>query len=641
MKVADYKPNHLNEKLKEREQEELKNKDLNSSENKPLALDDSQRVKVLSPARLVTKRFLKNKLAITGLAILIVMFTMCFLGAALYPYGQTDKFYKIAPLELDYAVCGELSSYTKYFVNEADMNDPVLDDLKLKFDSYIIQMESSNETELSVLQGDIEFIIEKVVDRVYVGYIAAQMEDFGTFDPILGEITAGETVEGLDEVLEAAVKEKKDSVEFDGDIYFIKQVSKTKVSLSRLTAIDGEKKTIIATKLVFDAVNHKEQIDNKFKIAVLQNIADQTKPFTYGDKSYSFDQEDSDNLIIKDESGDPYVYISRYSTRHASGEDSLDLTFKMKAASIVDQLEAENAATYSFEYEVPQINPDTEQYDLDENGNIILTKETVNVVRKETAGERSFYFKYNMNRKLITIYEKPSAAHILGTDGDGYDVFARILFGGRVSLLVGFVVVILETILGVIMGGIAGFFGGWVDTLIMRLVDIFYCIPTMPIMIILASVFDAYKVDPYQRLFWMMVLLGVLGWSGIARLVRGQILSLREQEFMIAAEATGLRTSKRIFKHLVPNVMPQLIVSMTMGLGGVILTESSLSFLGLGVKHPLATWGNMINSVSTIEAMKSYTYIWVPVGILICLTVIAFNFVGDGLRDAFDPKMKR
>ena len=110
---------------------------------------------------------------------------------------------------------------------------------------------------------------------------------------------------------------------------------------------------------------------------------------------------------------------------------------------------------------------------------------------------------------------------------------------------------------------------------------------------------------------------------------------------MIAAEATGLKVSRRIFKHLVPNVMPQLIVSMTMGLGGVILLESTLSYLGLGVKHPLATWGNMINSVSSIEAMKSYTYIWIPVGILICLAVIAFNFVGDGLRDAFDPKMKR
>ena len=205
-------------------------------------------------------------------------------------------------------------------------------------------------------------------------------------------------------------------------------------------------------------------------------------------------------------------------------------------------------------------------------------------------------------------------------------------------MLVGFIVIFLSMFIGVLLGGIAGFFGKWVDNLIMRIVDIFYCIPTMPILIITGAVFDAMQLTPYVRIMYLMIMLGVLGWSGIARLVRGQILSLREQEFMIAAEATGLRASRRIFRHLVPNVMPQLIVNATMGLGGIIITESTLSFLGLGAKFPLATWGAMINSVSNINAMVAYTYIWVPVGVLICLTVIAFNFVGDGLRDAFDQR---
>ena len=164
----------------------------------------------------------------------------------------------------------------------------------------------------------------------------------------------------------------------------------------------------------------------------------------------------------------------------------------------------------------------------------------------------------------------------------------------------------------------------------------------MPILIILGSFMDSQKVNPYVRLMWLMAILGILGWAGVARLVRGQILSLREQEFMVATEATGVRVNKRIFRHLIPNVMPQLIVTATAGLGSVILTESTLSFLGLGVKHPLATWGTMINSVTQKnEDMIKYTYIWIPVGLLICLTVIAFNFVGDGLRDAFDPKMKK
>jgi peptide/nickel transport system permease protein len=138
-----------------------------------------------------------------------------------------------------------------------------------------------------------------------------------------------------------------------------------------------------------------------------------------------------------------------------------------------------------------------------------------------------------------------------------------------------------------------------------------------------------------------MLILGILGWPGIARLTRGQILSLREQEFMVATEASGLSVYRRIFKHLIPNVIPQLIVVSTMALGEVILLESTLSFLGLGVKYPFASWGNIINEVSNVYVMTNYWFVWIPAGFLILITVLAFNFIGDGLRDAFDPKMKR
>jgi peptide/nickel transport system permease protein len=137
------------------------------------------------------------------------------------------------------------------------------------------------------------------------------------------------------------------------------------------------------------------------------------------------------------------------------------------------------------------------------------------------------------------------------------------------------------------------------------------------------------------------MLLGVLGWTGIARIVRGQILSLREQDFMIAAECTGLSIHRRIFRHLVPNVMPLLIVEATMGLGDIILTEATLSFLGLGVKFPFASWGNIINDVNNTFVLTNYWFIWIPAGVCLLSTVLAFNLVGDGLRDAFDPKMKR
>lgn len=241
----------------------------------------------------------------------------------------------------------------------------------------------------------------------------------------------------------------------------------------------------------------------------------------------------------------------------------------------------------------------------------------------------------------ILVKSPPSKAHPLGTDRDGRDILTRLMYGGRISLLVGFVVVIIEILIGVTLGGIAGYYGGRVDNIIMRIVDIFYCIPSLPVMLILSSLMLAMQIPQTYKIYGLMLALGFLGWASIARLVRGQILSLREQEFMVATEAVGLKASQRIFKHLIPNVMPQLIVFATLGLGNVILTESSLSYLGIGVPFPYASWGNMVTSVNDPNIMRSFLNIWIPPGICILLTVMGFNFIGDGLRDAFDPKMKR
>lgn len=238
-------------------------------------------------------------------------------------------------------------------------------------------------------------------------------------------------------------------------------------------------------------------------------------------------------------------------------------------------------------------------------------------------------------------YLKPSPTHLLGTDDKGYDVFSRLMYGGRVSLTIGFVVVILETILGVILGGISGYFGKWVDQVIMRVVDIFNCVPTMPMLMIAGVALEQKEIYGPARLYIMMAMLTLFGWAGTARLVRGQILSLREQDFMTSAEASGLPVSRKIFKHLLPNVMPQLIVSMTLGLGGIILTEATLGYLGIGLSPDNATWGNMINAAANNTALRLYPNLWISPGICIVLAVLAFNFVGDGLRDAFDPKSRR
>ncbi len=248
---------------------------------------------------------------------------------------------------------------------------------------------------------------------------------------------------------------------------------------------------------------------------------------------------------------------------------------------------------------------------------------------------------YIVTYSYPTNYLKPSGTHLLGTDDKGFDVYSRLMYGGRVSLTVGFVVVILETILGVLLGGLAGYFGGWVDQVIMRIVDIFNCVPTLPMMMIVGVALEAKNISGPAKLYIMMAMLTFFGWAGTARLVRGQILSLREQDFMLSAEASGLTATRKIFRHLVPNVMPQLIVSMTLGLGGIILTEATLGYLGIGLPAEYATWGNMINAAANNTALRLYPNLWVAPGICIVLAVLAFNFVGDGLRDAFDPKARR
>ena len=236
----------------------------------------------------------------------------------------------------------------------------------------------------------------------------------------------------------------------------------------------------------------------------------------------------------------------------------------------------------------------------------------------------------------------PSAEHILGTDNEGYDVFVRLMYGGRISLTVSFIAVFLITILGVILGGISGYFGGAIDTVIMRICDVLMCLPGVPILLIISTILDASDIDAKYRIYLLMIYLTFLSWTGTARLVRGQILSLREQEYMVAAEAMGYSTGRKIFKHLVPNVMPQLIVQMSLSLGSMILYEATLSYLNLGVKAPYAAWGTMINIISTNQdVLQNHWYVWVPAGICIVIAVLGFNFVGDGLRDALDPKARR
>jgi peptide/nickel transport system permease protein len=232
---------------------------------------------------------------------------------------------------------------------------------------------------------------------------------------------------------------------------------------------------------------------------------------------------------------------------------------------------------------------------------------------------------------LAAMSQPPSAEHWLGTDTTGRDVWARILYGGRVSLSVGLVAVTISTLIGVLIGGLAGYAGGWVDMLLMRFTDMVMTFPSLVIIITVASVLG-------PSIYNTMLVIGILTWTGTARLVRGQFLSLREQQFVLAARSIGVDPRSIMFRHLLPNVLSSLTVAATFGMASAILQEASLSFLGLGVQAPTPSWGNMLRDAQTLSILEGMPWLWLAPGIMIALAVLSINFIGDGLRDAIDPR---
>lgn len=236
-------------------------------------------------------------------------------------------------------------------------------------------------------------------------------------------------------------------------------------------------------------------------------------------------------------------------------------------------------------------------------------------------------------QSLLDRLQPPSKDHLLGTDKFGRDLFSRLLYGGRISLLVGFAAVAGSITIGTIVGAVAGYFGGRLDAFLMRLVDVLISIPAIFLLIAIITIFQP-GIDK------LILIFAALGWMGTSRLVRGEFLSLRSREFVLASKTIGTRHYKIIFSQILPNAIGPIIVAATLGVGGVILAESALSYLGLGIQPPTASWGNMLQDAQNFTIMK--TAWWYPTfpGLMILITVLCFNFVGDGLRDALDPKMK-
>ncbi|MDR1569206.1 MAG: ABC transporter permease [Oscillospiraceae bacterium] len=568
-------------------------------------LDDEARVKVLSPSMLVFKRFVRNRLAVVGAIILITMFLFSFVGGVISPYSQSQTFYKNEVMWKEYA---NLAVNNELRYAEADgASFPASARAQ-----FILALNGGKAT---FAVGGVNYTWSRRGEDLYSIYAT---NEIATALSLAGEYAytikpGADFPAELQAAFESAQALNQDAFDWNGAMYTAARAGK---SLS----ISSAREIALATMRVFDAYEPEFErtiAAYDFRRAVEFALAEGADTLSYEGINYSIGRAGDVDIVYDLSSGTPveFAIVSPYIVQMASPDVRLTVEFK---DAILDALRAKQSLFTSRDADGAE-----REYQ------IALSMPNQYTIKRETVAQ------------MYDTEARPSWSHWLGTDSNGMDMLTRLMYGGRISLMVGFVVVLIELFIGVIIGGVSGYFGGAIDLLLMRFIDLFNCIPQWPILIIMGSVMDTLEIDPYVRIFLLMLSLGLLGWTGIARVVRGQILTLREQDFMIAAEATGIRVSARIFRHLVPNVMPLLIVQATLSLGGVIITEATLSFLGMGLKYPLASWGTIINAATNIYTMTNFWYLWIPAGMLILITVLGFNFVGDGLRDAFDPKMKR
>ena len=535
--------NSLNEALKAKAAQKKQTTD------GEIHLDDVARVKVLSPGRQVFKRFVRNRLAVFGSCLLIAMFIFSFIGPLFYAYGQKQIFYKYSTQNVNYALAKSNTAYNGYTVDESvELARPVVNAMN----SNIKSMIEKGETSRLVFEGENAYLISMLGREVYtLGSAETELVcttgrsevHIGSYSMVGKKLTYAdknaEEIPGLQEAAAKACKGKGGSFELDGvtytfekgaaksfDIYterdglvyasevlgeeFEQELAEnadqtaftfegeeycivTAGGAQKVYRLTGQQVGRVYTLLTLDTYETGARVPDDFRPSALM-AAFTSGTFTSDGAEYRIEPEESGTLVVHDAAGEEYAEFTDFTVRRYTGEDTMDYDLKDAITNEILAMLSSGRKTGTLSYALPMQN-ETGSYVYDENGALQYNDSELTITQRDT-GE--FVVNCEQIIYVINMYEAPSAKHILGTDGDGFDVLARIMYGGRISLMVGFVVVFLETFLGIIMGGLAGYYGKWVDNLIMRLVDIFYCLPSMPIMIILGAMMDA------QGNFWVL-----------------------------------------------------------------------------------------------------------------------------------------
>lgn len=582
---------------------------------------------VMSPARVIVKNFFRNKLAIIGLTAFVLMLTFVFGGSALFPIDLYDSDpvlqnvqpgtgYLDVPNQLQKEGIKQISTGITFSVGLSEQGNVFVWGVDVRGVKNI-PSNIKNERIKAVAAGDRHIVVltegGKILgwgnnnfgqaetpfelEGIFMLETPVQIDAGNLFSVVLtnkGNMYVWGSVlgNGLDIVPTAIQGRIVKIVPSSFNIMVILDDGTVAV-----TGIQGNQISNVPANLRDGSVNVVD-------LAVGQENAvavdDQGMVYAWGDTQFGLSSVPAPIRSLENPNGVKAVRVVG-GTRHFVVVDENGKLHAWGAEKYKQAVIPESAADMKFEYVSSNFN---QTFAVSEDGKVV------------SFGNNGFF---------------------MGTDNFGRDILLRLIHGGRVTMTVGAVAVLISTFIGVLVGLIAGFYGGWIDNLLMRFAEIISSFPFLPLAVTLSS-FLSGRLTQTQRLAMIMVILGIISWPGLARLVRGQILAEREKDFVLAARALGIRSNVVIFRHILPNVINVVIVSMTLSYAGSLLTEAGLSFLGFGVVPPSPSWGNMLTGAQQSQVIQQFWWRWVIPAVAVLLAALSINLVGDGLREAMDPK---
>ena len=600
-----------------------------------------------SPSKMAVKTFFRRKLAVAALVVLVSLFLFVFLAPIFIPINlnYTDSLQaNIAPNYSMLSVPKGLRNNVKTISGFANFTVGVSNDNTLYMWGYT--EDALKNTDLSEFPEEIEegkvytaaagsdhVVAITIVDENKGKLVAwgdktrAQYGYSATGDGLvyMPEWLANETID-LDKIEQLVCGYQVTALVYDGHLYMWGNKNAL-INLPEMVSAAANKPVKeVALGNYYGLILYKDgtvesPANLNSKTTVISNLNGKVKFSSIGSKATNIAATNNCFLILSG-SGELFVqgsgeYGENEFVEIPAGEKVIDITSGTRHFVAL----TDNGHAYAWghnDYGQTEINGESaatiyagakQTYLVDENDEIT-----------EKVGLKGYLF---------------------GTDKLGRDTFARIIHGGKMTMTVGAVAVVVSTIIAIIVGCLSGYFGGWVDMLLMRVTEIFSAIPFLPFAMMLSYVIQKNPIDETTRIIIIMIMLGLLSWTGLARMIRGQVLAEREKEFVIAAKAMGIKEKRIAFKHILPNVISVILVSVTLDFAGCLLTESSLSYLGFGVQQPRPTWGNMLNGSNNSIVIQNYWWQWVFPAIFLSIATISINIIGDTLRDVLDPKSSR